>query len=120
MKKISIIGDGGWGTALSVVLSGKGLKVSLWGVFKDYIETVAKTRENIKFLKGIKIPQNVNITASLDDAINKTDVVILAIPSRYFRSISERVKKAAKCWARIRRRYLNADVRGRRRCPRQK
>ncbi|MDD5680242.1 MAG: NAD(P)-dependent glycerol-3-phosphate dehydrogenase [Candidatus Omnitrophica bacterium] len=96
MKKICIIGDGGWGTALSVALSGKGLEVSLWGVFKDYIESVAKTRENVKFLKGIKIPQNVNITASLDEAIDKSDVVILAVPSKYFRSISERVKKAAK------------------------
>jgi len=96
MKKISIIGDGGWGTALSLVLSQKGLEVSLWGVFKDYIESVARTRENVKFLKGVRIPQSVNITASLNDAINKSDAVILAIPSKYFRGVLGEVKKAAK------------------------
>jgi len=95
MRKISIIGDGGWGTALSVALSGKGLNVTLWGFFKDYIGTVAKTRENVKFLKGVKIPQSVNITASLDDAINKSDAVILAVPSKYFRSVLGEVKKTA-------------------------
>ena len=95
MRKISIIGGGGWGTALSVVLSQKGLEVSLWGVFKDYIESVARTRENVKFLKGVKIPQSVNITASLDDAVNSSDAVILAIPSKYFRGVLEQVRKTA-------------------------
>ncbi len=95
MRKISIIGDGGWGTALSVALSGKGLDVTLWGFFKDYIGTVAKTRENVKFLKGVKIPQSVHITASLDDAIDKSDAVILAVPSKYFRSVLDEVKKYA-------------------------
>lgn len=95
MKKISILGDGGWGTALSVALSGTRLDVTLWGFFKDYIESVSKTRENVKFLKGVKIPPNVNITASLDDAVNKSDAVILAVPSKYFRSVLKEVKKTA-------------------------
>lgn len=95
MKKISIIGDGGWGTALSIALSRKGLGVSLWGVFKDYIESVAKTRENAKFLNGIKIPDGVRITASLEDAIDSTDAVILAVPSKYLRSVLENLKKIA-------------------------
>jgi glycerol-3-phosphate dehydrogenase (NAD(P)+) len=95
MRKISVIGDGGWGTALSVVLSQKGLEVSLWGVFKDYIESVAKTRENVKFLKGVEIPRSVKITASLNDAMDKSDAVILAIPSKYFRGVLEQVKKTA-------------------------
>lgn len=96
MKKLAIIGDGGWGTALSLVLSQKGLNVSLWGVFKDYIESVAGTRENVKFLKGIKIPQSVNITASLEEALNRADAVLLAIPSKYFRSVLGNLKKVSR------------------------
>ncbi len=95
MRKISIIGDGGWGTALSVALSAKEPEITLWGFFKDYIESAAKTRENVKFLKGVKIPRNVNMTASLDSAINGSDVVILAIPSKYLRSVLAEVKKTA-------------------------
>ncbi|MBU4376299.1 MAG: NAD(P)-dependent glycerol-3-phosphate dehydrogenase [Candidatus Omnitrophica bacterium] len=95
MKKIAVVGDGGWGTALSIVLSQKGLSVSLWGVFKDYIESVAKTRENTKFLNGVKIPDRVRMTASLEDAIDNADAIILAIPSKYLRSVLENLKKIA-------------------------
>ncbi|MFH0840180.1 MAG: NAD(P)H-dependent glycerol-3-phosphate dehydrogenase [Candidatus Omnitrophota bacterium] len=95
MTKIAVMGDGGWGTALSIVLSQKGLSVSLWGVFKDYIESVAKTRENAKFLNGVKIPDRIRITASLEDAIDNADAIILAIPSKYLRSVLENLKKIA-------------------------
>lgn len=95
MRKIAIIGDGGWGTALSVVLSQKGHDVSLWGFFKDYIESVAKTRENVKFLKGVAIPRSIKVTASLEEAISGASAVILAVPSKYLRSVLENLKKIA-------------------------
>ena len=57
--KITVLGDGGWGTTLSVLLSGKGHKVDLWGAFPDYVEYLKNKRENIKFLPGIKIPKEI-------------------------------------------------------------
>jgi glycerol-3-phosphate dehydrogenase (NAD(P)+) len=93
MKKITIIGDGGWGTALAIGLFKKNFSVSLWGVFKDYIDKLAKTRENIKFLKGIKIPEGINITSSLNEALDGASVIILAAPSKYLRDIVQRLKK---------------------------
>lgn len=95
MKKIAVIGDGGWGTALSIILSQKGLNVSLWGFFKEYIESTAKTRENKKFLSGVQIPDAVRLTASLEDAIDGVDAVILAAPSKYFRGVLQNLKKIA-------------------------
>ncbi len=93
MRKIAIIGDGGWGTALSIALFKKGLSVSLWGFFKSYVEEVAKSRENVKFLKGIKIPNGINITPLLDKALDGANAVILAIPSKYFRSVLQQLKE---------------------------
>ncbi len=93
MKKIAIIGDGGWGTALAVELCKKGSSVSLWGAFKDYIEQIAKTRENVKFLKGVRIPEGINITALLDEALTGADIALLAIPSKYLRSILKQIKQ---------------------------
>ena len=52
--KISILGDGGWGTTLSILLAQKGFEVCLWGAFPDYVEEVRKLRENTKFLPGFK------------------------------------------------------------------
>jgi len=93
MNRVCIIGDGGWGTALSIEVFKKGLKVSMWGVFEDYIETLSKSRENIKFLKGVKIPGEIEITPSLEIALEGADTVILAVPSKYLRSVLQQLKK---------------------------
>ncbi len=49
-NKILILGTGGWGTALSILLHNKGLKVTLWGSTPDYVE----------FLKKIEKTENIS------------------------------------------------------------
>ena len=48
MKKVNIavLGDGGWGTALSIVLSDHGAEVTLWSHDEEYAKEVASTRTN--------------------------------------------------------------------------
>ena len=41
-KEISVLGTGGWGTALSIVLHNKGHNVTLWGSTPDYVEHLKK------------------------------------------------------------------------------
>ncbi|MCX5666286.1 MAG: NAD(P)-dependent glycerol-3-phosphate dehydrogenase [Candidatus Omnitrophica bacterium] len=91
MRNISIIGDGGWGTTLAILLSGKGHNVTLWGAFPEYVETVKAKRVNAKFLPGIKIPHEVNITSSLNEAIEGKEIIVLAVPSQYMRSVLTRL-----------------------------
>jgi len=52
-RNISIIGDGGWGTTLAILLSGKGHNVTLWGAFPEYVETIKAKRVSAKFLPGV-------------------------------------------------------------------
>jgi len=92
-KTITILGDGGWGTALSLVLNNNGHKVLLWSVFKEYADFLKRKRENVKFLKGIKIPKGIVITSDLKEALDFSSTVILAIPSQYLRSVLGRLKK---------------------------
>lgn len=86
-KNICVIGDGGWGTTLSILLSSKGFNVTLWGAFPDYAETMKRSRENIKFLPGIKIPDTVKITSSLDEAFKDKDIAVVAVPSQFMRGV---------------------------------
>jgi glycerol-3-phosphate dehydrogenase (NAD(P)+) len=86
-KGICVIGDGGWGTTLAVLLSSKGLDVSIWGAFPDYVEEVRRTRENIRFLPGVKIPPSVKITSEMEEALRYKSVVVLASPSQYMRPV---------------------------------
>lgn len=88
--KITILGDGGWGTALSIYLHEKGNDVYLWSNFPDYAEVLKKGRENIKFLPGVKIPDGIKIGTDIEEG----ELAVLAIPSKYMRNICRKIKKA--------------------------
>lgn len=83
--RVAILGDGGWGTTLAVLLANKGYAVTLWGVFIEHTETMIRTRYNSKFLPGVKIPRQIEITNDIKNAVENKDIVVLAIPSEYTR-----------------------------------
>ncbi len=85
--KIAVVGDGGWGTANAILLAGYGHEVTLWGVFPEYIEEMKRTHCNDKFLKGVKFPTNLKLTADRGEAVKDAEVVVLAPPSKYFTSV---------------------------------
>jgi len=85
-KKITVLGDGGWGTTLAILLYRKGLRVTLWSSFPDYARFLDRKRVNANFLKSVKIPRPIRITADLKEAL-ASDLVILAVPSQYLRKV---------------------------------
>jgi len=93
-EKITIIGDGGWGTALSIELAKNSREVSLWSNFPDYAKRLRDVRINDKFLKDIRIPDAVCITCDMKEALSGAGLVILAVPSKYFRDILQKVGPA--------------------------
>jgi len=90
---ISVIGDGGWGTTLAILLSRKGFKLTLWGAFAEYVSQMKSKRTNAKFLPGVKIPREIEITHDLKDAIARKELIIFAIPSQYMREVLKKVKQ---------------------------
>lgn len=89
---ISIIGDGGWGTTLAIYLAKKEYRVKLWGAFPQYAAQVQDTRINRKFLPGVEIPISVKITSDLNLAVNESDILVLAVPSQFLRSVLKKMK----------------------------
>ncbi len=93
MIKVSVIGDGGWGTALALLLHGKGVDTVLWSVSPEYAEYLDKKRENTKFLKGISLPRDLKITA--DDSVAKSaEYAFFVVPCEYLRPVAERLAGA--------------------------
>jgi glycerol-3-phosphate dehydrogenase (NAD(P)+) len=91
--KIAVLGDGGWGTTLAILLSGKGFKVTLWGAFPAYAAYMAEKRINTKFLPGIRIPRSIEITHDLKNALSGKGLVIIASPSQYARAVLKKARK---------------------------
>lgn len=85
---IGVIGDGGWGTAVALLLLSNGHRVTMWGNFPDYIAEMNERRENARFLPGIPLPQELKITALQND-LEGSDVFVNAVPTQFVRPVFE-------------------------------
>jgi len=94
MKKqdITILGDGAWGTTLAILLFNNGHNVSVWSVFPEHLDLLDKVRENKKYLPGIKIPQGIVFEKDLSRAVNKSEWIVFAIPSKFLGKWQKRLK----------------------------
>ncbi|HVT83507.1 MAG TPA: NAD(P)H-dependent glycerol-3-phosphate dehydrogenase [Phycisphaerae bacterium] len=89
---ITILGDGAMATVCSILLTSGGVDVTMWGAFEESIERLIQNRENEKFLKGVKIPRQVRLTANDADAFANCSLVVSAIPTQYMRSVWKRLR----------------------------
>ncbi len=90
MSKITVLGSGGWGIALSLSLFNNGNDVVLWSPFENEIVELNDKRET-KLLKDIKIPQEIELTTSLD-TVADSNIVVFAVPSFAIRETAQKVK----------------------------
>lgn len=85
-KKITVLGSGAMATACSILLAEHaGQTVALWGRNADYIDDIARTRENKRLLPGVPIPDSVEVTPDIDRAVEGADVLVVAIPTKFLR-----------------------------------
>lgn len=91
-KKITVIGDGGWGTALAILLHKKGYEVTLWGSDATYTDYLKEKRENVKYLKGTSIPAEMGITSDISHKLMDVQLVVVATPTPYLRSVLMKFK----------------------------
>src|SRR5690554_5618156 len=87
--KITVVGSGGWGTALSLLLLENGNDVTLWSYFKEETETMQSKGEN-PYLKGVALPKNLKLTSDLN-SVKRAQAVVMATPSYAVRETAKRI-----------------------------
>lgn len=92
MKKIGVIGAGSWGTALAVNLVNNGHQVIIWSVLEDEIKMLKEKHEHLDKLPGVKLPETIQFTTNLEEAIQNKDLLVLAVPSVFTRSTVQKMK----------------------------
>lgn len=78
--KITVVGSGGWGTAISALLCRNGHAVTLWSWKQEESDAIASNRENKEFLPGISLPEGICYTADLNKAA-EAELIVTATPS---------------------------------------
>ena len=85
--KLTVLGAGTWGIALSSLLVDNGHEVTLYGHRKSTCDNV---RNGINKL-GIKLKETVKITNDLEEAC-RNEIIIIAIPSIYIKDTLIKIK----------------------------
>lgn len=86
MKKIGVIGAGSWGTALALVLSGKGHEVKIWDVDPGHLAELEQNRENVRYLPDIKFHDQLQVGKTIEETMKDADVALFSAPAQHFRN----------------------------------
>lgn len=86
-----VLGNGGFGTALALVLDRNGAVVRVWGHDPEYTRRIQETRSNPKFLPGVSLPPTIRFASSIEELTTGVEVVISAIPTQFLRASWERL-----------------------------
>lgn len=87
--KTAVIGSGGWGTAIALLLAGKGNKVYLWSWIQEETDRLNADRENKEFLPGVKFCDNIICTHNIEECICGAEVIVTASPSPAVRTTAK-------------------------------
>lgn len=89
MAEYAVIGAGSWGTALARVLAKNGNQVTVWSIMEDEIAMLKEKREHETKLPGVILPENINFTTDLKEAVEGKEMLVLAVPSPFTRSTAK-------------------------------
>ncbi|MCK5570545.1 MAG: glycerol-3-phosphate dehydrogenase, partial [Spirochaetes bacterium] len=93
IKDVTIFGCGSWGSAVALLLAGKGINVNIWEYNKDVINDIKNTGYNNRYLKGIKFPDNIRVTGDIQEAISENNIFIFVIPSHTLRGFLDNIEE---------------------------
>lgn len=88
--KVAVLGAGSWGTALGLVLAGKGIEVSLWSYKQEQADEINSTKHNERYLPGIELPDNMIATSDIETCIKASEIILIAVPSQVVRETLEK------------------------------
>jgi glycerol-3-phosphate dehydrogenase (NAD+) len=102
IEKVCIIGSGNWGSAISTLV-GKNCErlnfydsqVNMW-VFEETVEledgsqdkltnVINTQHENVKYLRGVRLPENIVAVADLAEACRDATLLIFVLPHQFLR-----------------------------------
>lgn len=88
----AIIGSGSWATALAKLLHDRNHTINWWVRSSKTKEHIEARGDNPHYLRSIKFNKNqLAISTDLQQVINQSDVLVVAVPSAYIEDVFEKM-----------------------------
>ncbi|CAL8259701.1 unnamed protein product [Boreogadus saida] len=101
--KVCIVGSGNWGSAIARIIGGNARSlerfattVKMW-VFEENVDgrklsdIINTEHENVKYLPGFKLPENVVAVPTLSDAAEGADLLVFVVPHQFIRNLCDQM-----------------------------
>jgi glycerol-3-phosphate dehydrogenase (NAD(P)+) len=88
---IGIIGSGGWGTALAKICAEKGHQAQIWAMEPEVVAEINQQHTNETFLPGVRLPDSIYASNSLEEVVSGKKYLITAMPSQWVRSMAKKM-----------------------------
>jgi glycerol-3-phosphate dehydrogenase (NAD(P)+) len=89
-RRLAVLGAGAWGSALAGVLAPRH-RVALWARDPAQAQAIAAQHRNLRYLPEIALPESLRVTAELDAAIDRAELLIAATPVAGLRELVTRL-----------------------------
>jgi glycerol-3-phosphate dehydrogenase (NAD(P)+) len=89
----AVVGAGAWGTTLALHLAKHG-PIILLARDEQQAREIAEERQNRRYLPGINLPVEVEVSADPSVVASADEMVVFAVPAAAMRTSAERVKSA--------------------------
>ncbi|KAJ8385675.1 hypothetical protein AAFF_G00183880 [Aldrovandia affinis] len=101
--KVCIVGSGNWGSAIARIIGSNAQRlerfattVKMW-VFEETVDgrkltdIINTEHENVKYLPGYKLPDNVVAVPELRDAADAADLLVFVVPHQFIRRLCDQL-----------------------------
>jgi glycerol-3-phosphate dehydrogenase (NAD(P)+) len=86
-QPIAVLGGGSFGTAVANLLAENGHRVRQWMRDPEQAEAIRVNRENPRYLKGIKVLDQVEPVTDLHSTLRDSQLIFVALPSSALRGV---------------------------------
>ncbi len=86
-----MIGTGIYGLALALELAKNNNEIMMWSENPELVQKFLKTHQ-LKAIADVKIPQNINLTTSYEEAMAKAEVIFITCASKYVDIVAQKIK----------------------------
>ena len=93
--KVTILGTGAYGLALSGILAENKNEVVMWTRFEEEKNKLLKTKKSSK-LEGFTLDSSIDIKTNLEEAVSGSELIVIAIPTAFITDVCKELKKYVK------------------------
>jgi glycerol-3-phosphate dehydrogenase (NAD(P)+) len=94
---VSVLGAGSFGTTIAALTAPRH-PTTLWARDEAIAREIRDRRTNERYLAGFALPESLNATADLEEAVTSADVVVVGVPSHGFRNVLEQAAPSVRPW----------------------